>query len=59
MCVKPAERRQYIPTVKFIDLQPGVGLDGDVHVIVGKTSLVQNEASKVGPKMCNDLGTIF
>ena len=32
---------------------PRVGLDGDVDGVDRKTSPAQEEASKVGPKICN------
>ena len=34
-------------------LAPRVGLDGDVDGVDGKTSPVQEEATKVMPKICN------
>ena len=33
--------------------RPRVGLDGDVDRVDGKTSPAQEEATKVGPKICN------
>ena len=32
---------------------PRVGLDGDVDGVDGKTPPAQEEATKVGPKICN------
>ena len=36
-----------------IHTPPKVGLDGDVDGVDGKTSPAQEEATKVGPKICN------
>ena len=33
--------------------RPRVGLDGDVDGVDGKTPPAQEEATKVGPKICN------
>ena len=53
MMIKIQKRTINSSTI-HIPLAQGLhGLDGDADIVDGKTSPVQEEATKVGPKICN------